>query len=195
MNFMSAVLKWHDIALRKPFVLLTPEPCINTGWKKTVSPLSIDSSTYGWLSNPRTPWYILLTPFCCCNYLNLSHSYCINCKQQHCQTSHLPFRIIMLQKYSFMRSRQNNKTSVSRCNGFHGCPSTDNLVSWAEWKVVQILVKQQVVKTGQKDHLNTENTENTWWRGWREVKRPVSGGLLISIVCMARMFGPVKHET
>ena len=34
-----------------------------------------------------------------------------------------------------------------------------------------------------------------WCMGWREVFCPVSGGLLISMVCMAMMSGPVKHST
>jgi len=35
----------------------------------------------------------------------------------------------------------------------------------------------------------------TWWRGCLDVSFPESGGLLISMVCMARMLGPIKAST
>ena len=34
-----------------------------------------------------------------------------------------------------------------------------------------------------------------WWRGCLEDFDPGSGGLLMSMVCMAMMSGPVKHST
>ena len=34
-----------------------------------------------------------------------------------------------------------------------------------------------------------------WCIGWREDLVPESGGLLMSMVCMAMISGPVKHST
>ena len=46
----------------------------------------------------------------------------------------------MFQQLSLMRSWYNHKTAVLPVNGLHGCPRAYDLVSRAEWEIVQVLV-------------------------------------------------------
>ena len=56
-----------------------------------------------------------------------------------------------------------------------------------------VLLFLSTIKVTKRDGFR--GGKGTWWSGWREVSVPRSGGLLISIVCTARISGPVKHDT
>ena len=159
---------------------------MSIGWKKTVSPASISRWTMWALgSKVVIPWYILLTPPL------VKHSTLYHVLY-HQLVAYLPFWVAMRLKLSLVCSWYDYQTAILTVDLLHRCPRAHYPVSRSEWEIVEIWKREKIAVIIM---MMMAGTGIPWWRGWRLVLEPVSGGLLINIVCIAMMSGPVKHST
>ena len=119
---------------------------------------------------------------------------------------HLPLGVDMgEQLVALVCARQHYQTSILSVNRLHGSPGAHDEISRSKGEVVQVWgggrgggFKRSSNSSNQL-HYTTPLTPDTghipWCRGWREDLEPGSGGLLISMVCIAIVSGPVKHST
>lgn len=107
---------------------------------------------------------------------------------------HLPLGILVHQQFSLVRPWEHHEAPVQHVHLLHGCPRTHDAIGRSERKVVEIWEQKQV-KICPLVAIALASLHIPWCSGWRDVLVPGSGGLLISMVCIAMTLGPVKPST
>ena len=175
------------MALRNPLVLFIPDPWIRIGWKKTVSPINM-FTMLKFISIHFSFNFFYLSPLAIrplgdCRNHELHDTFCWHLSPN--RDSRADAKLL----YE-CRARQSDTHCLEWCVPWQSkrrqCDQQDGMGNSASPFLSKIVKIWTRINYG---------LSITWWRGWREVWLPVSGGLLINMVCIARMLGPTKHST